>query len=425
MANPGNKGAGTGTAVLKDYSGLNRATSDFFKGYKADAEKAKAKKDAASAAKGKALAELRGDFGDYDTSKMRESDKDAAVAMNEDSMSKFSGHWGDILNGDPEWSNLYREEMNKNKIFISNSVESKQEMKDLYSTINEPDSGYSPEKKKQMEEYMLATGSTMKGMKDGNLYAQDVVVGEPLKRMDAAFLDSGTELYTVKKGSYINKNNEKVAYDKQNWKPDSEALPIFKSTISNIPRMMNDLEIMYPGEDLDSQVQKFYDKYKESREVVRNNYDRGRAPVESKSNGNGWGDKRDKYDFAVREIDTSISEADPLVEKEDSEAITIGKKSGSPLTPITVNGTVGVVSEIKKDGKGNWVVVRNITKDDLQGNYTFTGETVTDRLDEKMAAHLESEYGIPNDIEGFSKELKAKNSAQSVNTSNVGSKYNK
>jgi hypothetical protein len=413
MANPGSKGVGSGTAVIDDYSRLNQVTDNIFANLREDQKANKKQKALDDAKKEKALGELRGDFGEFDTSKMRESDKETAVKMNEDGYKAFEGNWDKVLNGDPYWSNLYREHMNKQKIFISNSVESKTEMKELYSALNEPGSGYTTEKRKAMEDYMLATGSTMKDMKDKGLYAQDQVVGDPLGRMDEAFVAAGNVLYEKKKGSYINKDKEQVSYDKKVWQPDSEALPIFKATVSANPRIMNDLEIKYPGVEFDEQVQRFYDEYKTSRETNFNNVSVGRAPEDTSSNG-GWGDKRDKYDFGL-----SMEELRSRGGKsEDAEIITIGKKNASQLSPITVKGVVGTVSEIRKTHKGEWVVVRNVMKDDLSGGMTVTGETVNDPLDKTMKAHLESEYGI-TDIDSFSKELKARKSGNNSESKSV------
>jgi hypothetical protein len=430
MGNPTSKGVGSGTAVIHDNSLLTDTMAETFRNIRGDVKENKKKKAAAESNRQKALGELSGAFGDYDTSKMREADKEAAVKMNEDGYKMFDGNWDKVLNGDPYWSNLYREQMNKQKIFISNSVESKGEMKDLYATINEPDSGYSPEKKKQMEEYMLTTGSTMKDMKERGLYARDLAREGHVKNLKTALEDSFFE-----KGAYMKKNSDGSSYSKEKnvIMDDSQTLPLFKSYVDSNAEVLQDMVVAFPivegakGYDEDGTISNAEDQYKAYHDVTKDlmRPDLSKVKIteatDKDTSGDGFGDKRDKYDFAIRS-EESNKRGGRRGESTDLDVITIGKKSGSALSPITANGKVGVVAEARKNSKGDWEIVRSITKDDLSGNITVTGETVIDPLDKNMQAHLESEYGI-KDLNEFAKQLKGKNS-QSDSAPQVGTESN-
>ena len=417
--NPTSEGLHTGTAVVNDFSVINSAVGGLFKTYTKKKNDEALRREQAEAVRNKALGELKGDYGKYDTSKMRESDKEMAVKMNEEGRKEFEGHWGDVLNGDPYWGNKYRETMQAQKIFISNSVESKGEMKTLYSAIIAPDSGYSPKKVQQMEDYMLATGSTVDDMKKRGLYAPDTIVGDPLSRVDDAFKANGDELYKIESKSYQGADGMFSAGDTKKWLTDKEALPKFKATVGANPRLMSDMEIKYPGVPVEEQFQMFYDEYKASRETVKDDRD-FKAAKKDNSTSSDDGGKSSKYDFAVRSRKENAVGA-KRGEKVDIDVITIGKKSGSALTPITVNGRTGVVSEIRKHKNGRWYVTRNITKTDL-GTITQTGETITEPVGNTMAAHLESEYDI-TDIEAFSKELKGGKSSSGQTAEDLINKY--
>ena len=435
MANPTSKGVGTGTAVVTDYTGLNNTTANFFKGLNATRTAEGIKREKAEARRRKAEEQLEGKLGEYDPSKVREADRELLLQKYNAIKEKYAGRYGEILQGDPALANEYNSDMAMLKNFTYNSADSKDKFQKQYDAMIAPDSGFSQDKQQQAKEYMMAEGSTLEGMKELGLFTPDTVVGDVFGKMDNLFLDSGKELYKSSEGSYINGKGQAVRYDKQNWLPDNEALPIFKTTITSNPELMQDLNIMYPEMETGEKIQKFYDDYKESREITKNDYDVGRTPSDSDAGDGGFGDKRDKFNFASRENDSSVKPfkerlEEELGERQDNESkddyrarakkirnklikesksldsdlfssekggvITVAKKSGSALSPVTIDGKVGVISEMKKKNNGQWVVVRNITRDDLNGNVTVTGETVTDPVDDTISAHLESEYGISN-----------------------------
>ncbi len=413
MANPTSKGVGTGTAVVTDYTGLNNTTANFFKGLNTARTAEDLKKEKAAEKREKAEAELEGKLGDYDPSKVKEGDRELLMKQYNAIKAKYAGRYGEILQGDPALANEFYSDMGMLKNFTYNSADSKEKFRKQYDVMIAPGSGFSEDKFQKAKEYMMSAGSTEEGAKELGLFTPDTIVGDPLERMDGLLGDEN-KIFEIKKGSYENKNRQIVKYDKKNWLPDEKAKPKFFAAISTNPRMMQDLNLMYPidGENIKShedQMEAFYIKYKEVRDETLNEVNIGRTPSDSDDDGGEFGDKRDKFNFAIRDSGDAFI-TDPLSTTKDSDVITISKKSGSPLSPITVNGTVGVISEIKRDDKGNFVMVRNITKDDLDGNVIVTGETVVDPINGTVEAHLESEYGI-KDLESFSKELKNRNTS--------------
>ena len=144
--NPTSKGVGSGTAVLHDYSIINNATSKLFDNLRADRDAGAKKKDAAKAKQEAAEKQLRGELGDYDSSKIRIADRDSSLEMYQAIMRKYEGRYGDMINGDPEVSNQYRQDIGNLKNYMANSADSKAEFKAMDKAMNEPNSGFSTEK---------------------------------------------------------------------------------------------------------------------------------------------------------------------------------------------------------------------------------------------------------------------------------------
>lgn len=433
MTNPTSTGVGTGTAVLDDYSVLNQATSDFFKTYKADKEKAQAKKDAQAAERKKAEAQLKGSFGEYDPDKMRVADKKVALQRYNDIVKKYEGRYAEMVNGGP-LLNEYNDDMANYRIFVSNSVESNNELKDFNAAIHEPDSGYSPEKIKAIDEYSLAEGSTMQGLQESGLYDRDQVIGDPLDKLDNLFKNKGeTELYNIEKGSYPNAKGQIVEYDKQNWLDESQALPKVKNAIQGNPELRKDLDLMYPGMDFDDQVQRFYDTYKENREDKKNYYDIGRAP-EDRTSGTGGPSKK----FELDTYESGLGK-DGVV----GEGITIAKVGNQDLKPMDL--TVSETKEGKTSKATRSVVPVTIEYDRKNNSWYLNGYSVksvyntnteeweTERGNDeriKMSPSgqpmkkVKARFNIKGDLTDWYEKKKAGIGNDNVDLSNAGGKYN-
>ncbi len=146
MANPGNKGVGTGTAVLFDPTQINKSTAKVFDDIGQAYKEKRARGDVEKAKRSKAEAEAEGRLGEYDPTKLRISDADPAKNMYLAIKKKYAGHYGDVLKGSPEWANAYAEDIANFKNFVAKSASTKSEMQDLYGKVTEVDSGYSPER---------------------------------------------------------------------------------------------------------------------------------------------------------------------------------------------------------------------------------------------------------------------------------------
>jgi hypothetical protein len=401
--NPGNTGLGTGTAVVHDYSTVNNAMDNFFRVVNAkDAASAK-QRQVDEAKREKALAELRGEVGEFDRSKMREPDKEAALKMANDIRLRYNGKWGDILNGDPEVSNSYHEEIGKLQNFISNSVGSKQKMVDLYKSSLEPDSGYSDERKKQIEDYYTQEGMTYDRMVEDGIVGPDTVIGDPLGRIDEAFGKDTDVLYDKKDTTFRGEDGTESVRESKIWKSDEEAFPAFKKTIGANERIMSDMNLMFPGMPVDEQYQALYDQYKTSREDkdIKTKY--MKATPDNSGSGSGGGSKFN-YDL-TRGVKMNLKGKKGMY-----DVITVGKSSGAKLPPTKITyknqSGFGVPSEIVKgkDGKiwVNMIMVESwgpgSAKEGDEGeNYTLSGESKLVPVGKVLKSQFRSTYGVDVD----------------------------
>lgn len=434
MANPTNKGVGTGSAALYDYSVLNTATDKFFKGLGDNIDKKKLEKAKSDAKQKKINDQLAGKLGDYDPTKLRVADQDKAFGMYQGVKNKWNGRYGEISK-DPQLANEYAEDMAKVKTFMGNSANSVKGFADQFVAINLVDSGFSKEKKKEAVAYFESEGATVDEAKKLGFWTRDMVTGDTLGKMDAAFANKGDVLYKMSQGSGPNALGQIVSHDIKTWLPDAEAIPKFKATIT--PEIMQDMDIMYPGLTYDEQVVKFYDKFKESRETKKRDFDAGKVPdAKDGGGGNGYGFGNDKFNFGSATIDLknyskdkkeiirkkllvdiaainkkNLSKSDKKIaiskmKKEMADnakaytKVITTSKDGSTLPPITIKGVTGVVSEFGKRADGRWVMVRAVTKDENGVDITSRGDTQTDYIDKTLAAHLESTYNI-GDLDEF------------------------
>ena len=269
MANPVSKGIGTGAAQLYDYSRIDNAMNNAFKSMAAKDAAAEAKKEAKEAAKKKAEAKLRGDL-KFDTSKIKDPDKPVVTEMVKTAFSELDGHWEDIANGDPEWTNKYVELTSGIKNYISNSANEKVNEDNLFKTMNAgTDTGYSEDAKNKLIEAMATPGFFAGQFNDSGLSRRDQVIGNPFTKVDAVFEKGSDVLYKDMDDSYLNAHGGTTNVKRREWLPDDEAFPKFMNGVMNTPELVNDIRIQYgnPGEDVtEDQVRNFYNDYKSARQ---------------------------------------------------------------------------------------------------------------------------------------------------------------
>lgn len=412
------RGIGTGQAVSYD-TGINSSLGNFFDVVNQKnliAQKDKRENDEKEK---KSLEELYGQWDDYDYTKMKTSDIPVLEKMIAEDRDLFKGHYKDIINNDPYWTNLYQQKTSQQKKFIANSVQSRPQFVEMMKKMQEPDSGYSPERMAELENAYLTGGVHWDQVVDQGIVSPDTIIGNPFVRVDEIFADSGDELYDIKKTSFPSKDGSKqITSDVKVWKDDEKAYPIFKENVTRTPRVMSDMNLMFPNLEGDEQIQAFYDSYKQSRRQDKKDVDVRLRNVDS--GGSGGSDSKFEYGIKTEKI---RSRGDKRGEKSDRDIMTIGRKSGSGLAPITVNGQTGIVSEIIREPNGEIKIVRSITKDDLSGNITLTGETVVEDADPTILSHLQSKYGI-DDINKFIDERKGGVESSNVDKEALRNKYN-
>lgn len=409
MANATSKGVGSGTAVLDDYSVLNKATGNFFKNYREDAEKAEAKRVEDEKKKKAAKDQLTGML-EYDPDKLRIPDKQPLFESYQEIRKKYEGKYADMENN-PLLMNEYQDDIARFKIRATNSIDSKKKLSDLYVAAQEPDSGYSPEKIKKIEKYALLPNATYQEAKEFELLTPDVVTGNYFGRIDDSIGNSGKALYDTEKYSREDENGKTVVVDKQTWKPDAKET--FEAALT--PRDLSDMNIKYKHLPEEERKQALFDDYKTVKDT---SYDNLGWKRDSEGDGGSGGFISDKFRSAY--FKTS-----------GAEGFTISKVSGSRLSPISVSSIdedtgqevkTFVPTEFVRTGMGNfvrgvastdsWESLSKEEKDEWKKNNPKKGEaeykthaargvTVTIPLTETVESKLKSAYGI----EGFNEHI--------------------
>ena len=397
MANPSNRGIGTGTAQIFDTSNvdnaINRLADIKFRKDAINAQgRAKAEEEKAGA-----VAELQGQFKDYDTNKLMLADVPEFQLKVQNINKKYDGNWGKILKGDPALANQYRSDIDEVKRFIARSVDSKPKAQAHLKQI-EGNPLYSDEYKASYVERATSPNYNFdEDSRNGNL-ARDVARPDFMNNISGLFVGDGNELYDKKQVSYTGKDGKVYAEESKVWKPEEDAFAKFKTTIGSDIETMTDINLQYRDLPEEDRIKAAYDDYKQSSEVYQKDITSKAAPEDDSKSGFGFGNG--KFNFALRSIPVR---GEGKGKRGDVDVITIGKTSGGPLSPITVNGKTGVVSEISKGRDGKWIVTRAITKESISGDITLTGETVTEPINSTMSSHLESTYGV-SDIDELSNQ---------------------
>jgi hypothetical protein len=323
MANPVSKGIGTGAAQVYDYSRIDNAMNNAFQmisNKQERADKAKADKEAA---KKKAEAKLKGEW-KFDSSKVKDADKDVIIEMVNSGFNDLDGHWEDIMNGDPEWTNKFNSLSMGIKNYISSSADTKVFEDNFLKDINKPDSGYSDAKKEELMNGIASPGNFMSKYNETGLINRDQVIGNTFTKVDKVFLDNTDSLYETVDKTYKNAQGGFSSTKSKTWKDDSEAFPKFMTTIENTPELMNDIRIQYgnPGEDVtEDQVRQFYNDYKTSRINEWKQTDVGADPEK---------EEKEKVDsFASRGLATPV----PFKESKGS-GLSISSLKGSDVPTL-------------------------------------------------------------------------------------------
>jgi hypothetical protein len=440
MANPSNKGIGTGAAQVYDYSRIDRAAENAMK--VVGAKQAAIKND--EAVKDKALRELQGDYGAYDTSNIREADKQPLIDSINEGRKLLNGHWADVVNGDPYWTSVYQNQVMQHKKAIGDSATMKTGMAAHYIKANESGSGYSPERIKRYDELALTPGVTVNQLKAEGLWGRDQVIGNMLVKADKAFVDKGNELYKKEDVSNTYADESSYSREEKKWLDDDEALPKFRKAIEGDAELMQDMNIKYSGLPMDEQVENFYNDYKASRINEWKKTDTRAAPPEEpeeepESGGVSGGVRGAPFK-------TSKGHGFTLAPNKGQSLIplnfSVAQTKSRPETIISVRP-----SEIWKDNNGVWRVRGQFTAPTWQelspsereeweklsdtekkaenDYYTWaTKNTVVEKvITTVVAADMKAKYGIGNpddyynELIGETNSETAKDKGEGVNNS--------
>jgi len=435
MKNPTNKGVGTGTAVVRNYDTLNSATSNFFKGLGDKVDKDNLKKEKDAIKKQAMVDQLSGKLGEYDPTKMRIADKDAALKMYNGIVNKYKGKYGEMLGGNPALTNEYNNDIARMKIFISDSASSVAGFAAERKAVFASDSGYSPEKQAEVMDYITSEGSTMDGYNKLGLGARDQVIGDPYKDMADKFQDSQSVFYT-KVNDRASQTTGASGEISRTWIDDADALVKFENAMT--PDDKQNMNLMFPDVPLKERPEAYYQKWKsfiKNNEIenIPGNYKTSPEGGKPRPKGEGLGlsnysaataaydedeyynERKDgiiaEWDVILKDIDNiaSVSKRDAKRRKAEADRkaqldalknnpvtkmLTLGKTTdGRSLPPRTMGGKTQVFSEFifKKDG---WYAIVNNYTDDNTGNPTIKGKTETVKVDKTLATHIKAAYNM-------------------------------
>ena len=413
MANPKSKGITTGAAQVYDYSRIDGAMNNAMKAVgrqKAADDANKAKKAAADK---KALEDLRGAYGDYDTSKIRQPDKDVLINSINEGYKQLDGHWEDIVNGDPYWTNIYKNQVMQQKKFIGDSADQKANASKRYAQAIEPESGYSKDRIDEMERLAKEPGVTINSYNETGAGRRDQIIGNIFNKADESFLESGDELYNTIDKTYESPDGVRSSRKEKVWKDDSEAMPKFKTAVSGNPELMTDMSIKYGDLPLDEQYNKFYNDYKTSRinEWKKTQFKATPTPKPVVGHGgvslSGSAFTADKGEgFVIANPKKSLQ---PI-------SFTVPKRKGKPETVVNLTP-----ESFWKNKKGKWMVRGNVLrgswneltpkeqeKYDSEEDFLATsakGDVINEPVNNNMAAKIQAQYGI-SDLDEYHKSLK-------------------
>jgi len=397
-SNPVSKGIGSGAAQVFDVSRMDRSMNkafDTINAKKEAEEKARiAKKKLDDAGKGK----LKGQFEDLDYSNVMLGDQKILANEVTEEMSRFDGHWGEILNGDPEWANKYRQSMAGLKAKINTSAISKPLADAQYQKMKEPDSGYSLEAIKNYEKLKAQPGYNHDEMLQSGALNRDQIIGSIFKNVDES-LDSLDVFYDKKDSA--GRNADKSSWDvvSKKWKSDEEALPIFRNNVMAKPSLIQDMNIQYghlkdntktEEENNDVMMKAFYEEYKNGRQEEEKATNYTKAPEEDSTGGFG---RHGDLQYRVKPRNNEPENLDLAGTLKDKE--------------ITLN-TTGLVNGKREVVAGDITNIEYIKDDDsFYATVNLTRNTFKDLTDDERFELVSAGKGVKkDDWEGMSNEEK-------------------
>lgn len=287
MANPKSSGIGTGAAQVYDYSRIDRAMENAFNVVNRKKEKAQDRQDKLDDEKRKAIAQMQGEFGEYDTIKMKRADVQPLIEMIAESNKELDGNWDKVYNGDPYYSNLYKQQTMLHKKFIGDSMDAKTKFQDLIKMAGEPDSGYSEDRYNQLLEVSTQPGTTWDTAVNEGITSRDQIIGNIFEKVDGAFLDADTALYDEVQKKYTAPDGSSSYRKEKKWLPDNEAKVKFSKTVQASPELMTDMNIKYGDLPEEEKLDAFYNDYKESRIDEKSVTDYSAAQIDDSDSGSG------------------------------------------------------------------------------------------------------------------------------------------
>lgn len=388
MANPSNRGIGTGSAQIFDTSRIDDAMNRLA-GIKANKDAMYAEgQEKARQQKDKAIAELQGQFADYDTNKLLLADVPEFQLKVQNINNKYDGKWGDILKGDPQLANQYRADLDEVKRFIARSVDAKPKAQQHLKEIT-GNPLYSENYKKSYIERATAPGYNFDEDLRNGLLSRDTVRPDYINNLGSLFQGKGSELYDEKDISTVGKDGRMYAEKSKVWKSDDEAFPKFKTTVGSDIEAMTDINLKYSNLPQEERMKAAYDDYKQSTEIAKKEITFKAAPEDKDGEG------KDPY--------AGISVAP--YEFKGEKGFNLGGAKGLQPTNFSYqegdkeNVVFGTPSEVYK-GKDGEYRVRIVSKKETFGldgksSWIDTGEVKTIKLNKggKGYAAFKNTYG--------------------------------
>jgi hypothetical protein len=289
MAKPVSKGIGTGAAQVYDYSRIDNAMNQAFNRINLRTQREEATKAARQQKRDDAIRSLRGEFGKFDSSKVKEVDKEVIREMVKSGYDQLQGHFEDIHNGDPEWTSKYMDIIGGIKDYISNSADTKTWEENRQKEMEK--GGYSESKFEELADNRNTPGRFINDqMKDG-VHKRDQIIGDLWTKIDAASEEN--VMYNMNKSDTTLADGTRVVKDSKVWKDDSEAFPTFLANVKSSHQLMNDINIMYSHLPEDERYRKAFDDYKVARknEIFSDTYEEASEDKEGKTQFSWWNSK--------------------------------------------------------------------------------------------------------------------------------------
>jgi len=377
--NPTSKGVGSGTAVIHDYGAINKATTELFKNIRTDRAEDAKKKESAKAKQDLAAKQLKGELGEYDSSKIRIADRDASLKMYQEIMRKYEGRYGDMINGDPEVSNQYRQDIGNLKNFMANSADSKAEISEKYKAAVQ-DGRFSQKRLDALLNTKNVVGYTSNDAANAGLFSRDIARKNHVINLSKDLKES----WFKKAAGGVNRTDGS-GYTSESLKirPDSETLAEFTDYVAANPQIAEDMAITFPidrsvdpgSKEAEGKITTIEDQYQAYHDAVKSTMSPDYSKVVSTqkdkdADGNGFGDKRD---FSLVPFESEL--AGDVV----SKGIKIAKTGGKDIKSYDVS-----VSETK-DGETvkatRSIIPATVEYDESSDSWYMTGQSTKDVYD--------------------------------------------